>query len=167
MLYIKRPLLCLGRGYSRYITDVKEVSREENGRLKVTADGLQVGYRPGAKWDLLIDPDAGYMVRSAKMVDDRKRTMTIVNSGLKRYGPRCVPEKAECKGTFIDAVFEIESASPEADAAFLKRAKAAMRPPYLIHTDVSDQRVTPELRIQYGAGQTSPQGGRPDWDIGL
>jgi hypothetical protein len=167
MLLIKRPLLCLGRGYSRYVADVKEVRREESGHLKVTADGVDLGLRAGAKWELLIDPDAAYMVRSAKMVDEKKRTTSITNSGLKRYGPRCVPEKAECRGAFIDASFEIESASPEADVAFLQRAKAAMRPPYPIHMDVHDERVTPELYVPYDAGKTSPQGRRKDWAIGF
>ena len=167
MLLIKRPLLSLGRGYSRYIADVKEVRREESGHLKVTADGIDLGFRVGAKWELLIDPDAAYMVRSAKMVDAKQRTTSITNSGLKRYGPRCVPEKAECKGAFIDASFEIESASPEADVEFLKRAKAAMRPPYLIHMDVHDERVTPGLYVPYDAGKTSPQGRRKDWEIGF
>jgi hypothetical protein len=139
----------------------------DDGRFKVTAEGIDLGFRPGARWELLIDPDAAHMVRSAKMVDEKNRTMTIVNSGLKTYGPRCVPEKAECKGAFIDASFEIESASPEADVEFLKRAKAAMRPPYPMHMDVHDERVTPELYVPYNAGKTSPQGRRKDWDIGL
>ena len=42
-----------------------------------------------------------------------------------------------------------------------------MRPPYLIHTDVHDERVTPGLYVPYDAGKTSPKGRRKDWDIGL
>jgi len=93
--------------------------------------------------------------------------MSISNSGLKWYGSRCVPEKAECKGKYMDASFEIQSASSEADSEFLKHAKDTMRPPYLIHTDVSDQRVTPRLHISYDAGKLSPNYGKPDWDIGF
>jgi hypothetical protein len=167
MLLIKQPLLCLGRGYSRYVTEIKDASRQADGRLKVTADGIDIAYRPGAKWELVIAPDEAYMVRSAKMVDNRKLSMSISNSGLKWYGSRCVPEKAECKGKYIDASFEIQSASSEADTEFLKNAKDTMRPPYLIHTDVSDQRVTPRLHISYDAGKVSPNGRIKDWDIGL
>ncbi len=167
MLLINRPLLCLGRGYSKYITDIKEVVKQEDGRLKITADGIDIGSRPGATWEVVVDPDAAYMVCSGKLADNKKRVSSFANSGLKKYDARCVPEKAECKGAFINASFEIQSASPEADFELLKRAKAAMRPPYLIHTDVHDGRVSPELYVAYDAGKESPQGGKPDWDLDL
>jgi hypothetical protein len=93
--------------------------------------------------------------------------MSFVSSGLKRYGARYVPEKAQCKGAFADATFEIQSASAEADAVFLKRVKAAMRPPYPVRTDVHDRRADPALYMPYAAGKTSPQGRRKDWDLGL
>ena len=165
MLHIRRTLWCLGRGYSKHITKIRDVSRQEDGRLKVAADGLDMALRPGAKWELVIDPDAEYMVRSAELVDNGNRRSSFTNSGLKRHGSHCVPQKGECKGGFISASYEFQSASFEADAEFLKRAKATMSPPFLIHTDVSDQRKTPELLIQYDAGKLSPQGGKPDWDL--
>ncbi len=157
----------LGRGYSRHITEVKSVSKAESGLWKVTAEGLDIASRPGAKWELLIDPDAGYMVRSARVLDARKQTTSIANSGLRRYGDRWVPEKALCKGAFADASFQIESASPEADVALLNRFKAAVRPPYPIGTVIHDRRVTPPLYVPYDAGKTSLRGGRPDWDFVL
>ena len=143
-----------------------DTGRHQGGRLKVAADGLNMSLRPGAKWELVIDPDAEYMVRSAEL-DYRNRRSSYTNSGLKRHGSRCVPEKAECKGKYMDASFEIQSASSEADTEFLKNAKDTMRPPYLIHTDVSDQRVTPRLHISYDARKVSPNGSIKDWDIGL
>jgi len=167
MFLINRPLLCLGRGYSQYIPDIKKVIKQRDGRLKIDAEGVDIGFRPGAVWELVIDPDAAYMVRSARMVDNKERSMSISNSGLKQYDARCVPEKAECKGTFMDGSFEIQSASSEVDFELLKRAKAAMRPPYPIYTEVFDERVRPELYVPYDAGKLSPKGGRPDWDLDL
>ncbi len=168
MLIINRPLLCLGRGYSKYITDIKKVVKQEDGRLKITADGINfVFFGAEATWELVVDPDAAYMVRSARVVDNNEHKASISNSGLKWYGSRCVPEKAECKGVFINASFEIQSASPEADVELLKRAKAAMRPPYLIFTDIRDRRVSPTLHMSYDAGKLSPKGRGKDWDIGL
>jgi len=164
-LHIQRTLSCLGRGYSKYITKIRDVSPQEDGRLKVTADGLAGDLYPGAKWELVIEPDAEYMVRSAVVVDSGNRRRSFTNSGLRRYGSHCVPEKGECKGGLISGSFEFQSASFEADVEFLERAKATMQPPYLIHTDVSDQRRTPELRIQYDAGKTLPQGGKPGFDL--
>ena len=165
MLPIRRTLWCLGRGYSRHVTRIRDVSRQEDGRLTVAADGLDMALRPGAKWELVIDPNAEYLVRSATLVDNRNRRSSFTNSGLKRHGPHCVPEKGECKGAFISTSFEFLSASFEADVEFLRRAKATMQPPYLIHTDVHDQRRTPELYMPYDAGKMSPKGGRPDFDI--
>ncbi|NQU21758.1 MAG: hypothetical protein HQ567_10780, partial [Candidatus Nealsonbacteria bacterium] len=165
MLQIKRTLWCLGRGYSKHITSIRDVSRQEDGRLKVAADGLDMALRPGAKWELIIAPDAEYLVRSAELVDNRDRRSSYTNSGLRRHGPHCVPEKGECQGAFISTSFEFQSASFEADVEFLRRAKATMQPPYPIHTDVQDQRRTPELYMPYDAGKTSPQGRKPDFDL--
>jgi hypothetical protein len=165
MLQIKRTLWCLGRGYSKHITKIRDVSPQKDGRLKVAADGLDMALRPGAKWELVIDPDAEYLVRSAELVDNRDRRSSYTNSGLRRHGSHCVPERGECQGAFINASFEFQSASFEADVEFLRRAKATMQPPYLIHTDVSDQRRTPELYMPYDAGKMSPKGSEPDFDL--
>jgi len=165
MLQIKQTLWCLGRGYSKHITKIRDVSRQKDGRLTVAAAGLDMALRPGAKWELVIDPDAEYMVRSATLVDSRNRRSSFTNSGLKRHGTHCVPAKGECKGALISTSFEFQFASFEADVEFLRRAKATMQPPYLIHTDVYDQRRTPEVYMPYEAGKMSPKGRKPDFDL--
>jgi len=164
MLQIRQPLLCLGRGYSKYITEIRDVSLQEDGRLKVVADGLGMTHDPDGKWELVIDPDAEYLVRSAQVVYRGKRR-AFTNSGLTRHGPHCVPEKGECEGLFVNPSFEFQSASFEADLEFLKHAKATMQPPYLIHTDAHDQRRTPRLYVQYHAGKLSPTRGKPGIDL--
>jgi len=165
MLPIKRTLWCLGRGYSKHITMIRDVKKQEDGRLVVAADGLDMAFRPGAGWELVIDPNAEYMVRSAALVDNRDRRFSFTNSGLVRRGKHCVPTKGQSKGSFIGASFEFLSASFDADVEFVKRAKATMQPPYLIHTDVTDQRRTPERYMSYEAGKMSPKGGKPGFEL--
>jgi hypothetical protein len=62
-LLIGRVLWPLGRGFSRCIDRITNVTQDSSGLLKVTAendDGLM------SRWELMIDPIAGYLVRQAK-----------------------------------------------------------------------------------------------------
>jgi len=164
---IKRTLWSLGRGYSAHITNIKDVAKQEDGLISVIAEANDISSRQGAKWELVIDPSAAYMVRSAELYRMYRRgtyqpqpTISIVNSGVKWYGSRCVPEKTEWKDSYAGGRSisnEFHSASSEADMEFLKHAEGTMRRPYLVHTDVHDLRMTPELIVQYRAGELMPK----------
>lgn len=162
---IRRTLWSLGRGYSAYITNIKDVAKQEDGLISVIAEATDISSRQGAKWELVIDPSAAYMVRSAKLyrmgTNQPQPTISIVNSGVKWHGSRCVPEKSEWKDSYVGGRSisnEFHSASSEADMEFLKHAEGTMRRPYLVHTDVADLRMTPELTVQYRAGDLFPKG---------
>jgi hypothetical protein len=160
---IKRTLWSLGRGYSKFITDIEDVVVQENGLISVNAEGLTISRRPGARWQLTIDPSAAYMVRSAKMyrVRNDKLYVSIVNSGTKWVGARCIPERSEYKDYFGGEriiASESRSASSQADMEFLKRAEAVMRPPYPLHTNVMDERMNRESVLQYNADELFPKG---------
>jgi hypothetical protein len=160
-LPLNRTLMCLGRRYSKYITEITDVKLLENGFLSVTANGFDRSKRPGAKWMLIIDPNAAYMVREAKLYirGKDKPSLTVKNSGTKWHGSLCVPEKIEWQGfsrLTVDKPYN--SVSKVTDEALLKYAKMTMKSPFLVHTDVSEQRMVPEFRTQYNAGQLFPKG---------
>ena len=159
---IKKALWSLGRGYSEHITQITNVTQRENGLLSVTAEGTDAANRPGAKWELLIDPDAAYMVREAKLykVGENKPFVSVVNSGTKWVGSRCVPEQTQLKEPFATRATEhlSETVSNSTDEAFLRYVELAIRKPYLVHTDIVDHRMSPKLRLSYNAGSLFPTG---------
>jgi len=159
-LPLNRTLMCLGRGYLKYIKEITDVESLENGFLSATASGLDRSLRPGAKWTLIIDPKAAYMVREAKFYKRGrdKPSLIITNSGTKWHGSFCVPEKIEWYGFSRLAVDKpYSSISKAIDKELLEYAKKTMKSPFLIHTDVSEQRMVPEFRTQYNAGQLFPK----------
>ena len=162
---IKKALWSLGRGYSEYITQITNVTQLENGLLSVTAEGTDVSNRPGARWELLIDPDAAYMVREAKLypAGDNKLFVSVVNSGTKWVGSLCVPEQTQLKEPLVGtrATEHLsKTVSNSTDEAFLEYVELALKRPYLVHTDIVDHRMSPELRLSYNAGSLFPTGSK-------
>ena len=172
-LPIKKVLWSLGRGYSEHITAITNVKPRDDGLLLVTAEGTDVSNRPGARWEMVIDPKAAYMVRQAELYRGAEQTafLSIVNSGTKWVGARCVPERTQLKAPFEGTrAFEHqhETASDRTDQEFLRHAELTMNRPYLVHTDVHDHRMSPELYLAYNAGELFPQGSKgQELDIGL
>jgi hypothetical protein len=153
-------LWSLGRFYSKNIDTVTSVQQEEGSRLKVSAEGRKGGGQRG-RWELVIDPDAAWMVREAKFysADNPDRvSCQMTNTGTVWCGMYCVPEKAafnyggevtdECraKGEVEDLTF-----APVVDGfddSFYQTAKRAVtedRPPNLT---IQDFRRDPPLIFQ-------------------
>jgi len=172
---IKRTLWTLGRGYSKHIADITKIEKQKDGLIFVIAEGTDISYRQGAKWELLIDPDAAYMVRSAKLfkMGNEKPIISIVNSGIKWEGSRCIPNESTWRDNYLGgniATSEFKAVSSEADVKFIRHAEMTMKSPYLLHTDVTDHRMNPEMMMQYNAGKLFPKGkrkGDEDFDLSV
>ena len=77
-LLIGRLLWPLGRGYTRRIDRITSVRQVSSGLLKVTAandDGLM------SRWELTVDPAAGYLVRQAKGYRGNDATPSFIVDG--------------------------------------------------------------------------------------
>ncbi|HUT31583.1 MAG TPA: hypothetical protein VMX13_17465 [Sedimentisphaerales bacterium] len=164
---LKRTLWSLGRGYSSHLTNITQLTQQEEGLISVAASGTDISGRQGAKWELTVDPDAAYMVRSAKVYrpGQDEPTISIANSGIEWHGSTCVPQKSEWKDVYAGGrttSSEFLSSSSQPDVQFLEHAQKTMERPYMLHTDVTDQRMTPELTLQYNAGELFPKGRRGD-----
>jgi hypothetical protein len=160
---IKKVLWSIGRGYAEHLAQITRVAPLDNGLLSVTAEGTDVSYRPGARWELAVDPDAAYMVRDAKLyrAGENQPFLTVHNSGTKWQGSRCVPEQTRLYAPFSGnrtTNHSSETLSDHADEAFLDHAARIMQSPYPVHTDVHDRRMAPMLYLAYKAGELFPKG---------
>lgn len=120
-----------------------------------------MSHHPGSRWELLIDPNAAYMVRFAKMYrrgKDQPKVM-ISNSGIKWFGAYCIPESTDWKDFYAgNRTFQLhfQTASSNFDEEFFERAHMSMHRPYKVPTDVIDQRMKPSLFLHYHEGEILP-----------
>jgi len=82
--YTREVLWVMGRGLPENIRKITQVSRHADGTLKVAVT-TDLGTGP---WELTIEPEADWMIRSGK-----DQYYSFSNSGLKWIGRRCVPSQ--------------------------------------------------------------------------
>jgi len=153
-LFLKQINWTMGRGFSSYLTQIDGVNVTDKGAWEVSAQGVDYNGSAG-RWELVIEPDAAYLVRQAKYYkgEDSDPRVVIVNSGSRWTGPWCVPEK----GTWTDPIlrtprdfnFLFESASAEVDETLLAKVEKDMKGPYEDPTTVTDYRMDPPFVATY------------------
>ncbi len=162
--YLDLPLLLVGRGYAKHLESISSVQPLAGGCLSVQAQGTPF-YARATKWELIIEPAAAYLVRSATYyVDDSDRTIAkprfvITTSGLQRFGSLSLPEKFQQRDPFMDQeqpFYEsgtVISASLKEDKQFFKETLDLFHAPFPVTTEVADNRSTPPVRLNFPAEQ--------------
>ncbi|MBL9161984.1 MAG: hypothetical protein JNL18_04495 [Planctomycetaceae bacterium] len=129
---IGRLLLPLGRGYSGSIEVINSVATQPDGMLKVMAEnkkGSHIG-----RWELLIDPAADYLVRSAKAYrrDDSEPRYVVENAGVLTGGGRNVAHTARwIEGGGSPVSIAVTSVSAKADEELIRRTEERLDDPRL------------------------------------
>lgn len=104
--------LTSGIGFSSYINHISTVKKLETGLLHVSANGTY-GPTLSGVWDMLIDPDNGYIVRQAEFVSNGSvsPSLTVKNTGSVELGDNSLV--VATKGTVAYG-----AATAEEDAAY-------------------------------------------------
>ena len=154
-------LLTAGRDFSRRIKRISGVREGEDGLLHCTADGT--AYNKPCKWELVVEPRAGYLVRRARAwAPNGFEYFNIENSGTKQFGKVTVPAEATFwAGTFPDrrdAVrhkYEVTFTSYKAaaDAELIKRTRKVLRQEIPVGTEVTDFRSGEQNPQPYIVGE--------------
>lgn len=162
--YLEMPLWRVGRGYAKYLERISAVEALENGRLAIKVEG-KPSYSRATKWEMVVEPAAGYLVRSATYyVDDSDRTLVrpryvITTSGLRRFGLLALPEKYEERDPFMDREQPfnksgtVTAGSLKGDKQFLEATAAMFQPPFPVSTQVADNRSNPQVHLTFPAGE--------------
>ncbi len=179
-------VLASGRGFSRLVDEITEaVTSRENPKL---LDCKAVGrYPDGTRclWQLVIEPDAAYLVRKAKCVreDNGFVLADLENFGTKWLEKGPVPERAryifapKYYGTSPESAFEITYTAwdSKTDEDLIDRNRRLLRSPYPPGTTVLDYRANPRKPLRYdvrdgpadeggllsGPNQQADSGGEP------
>jgi hypothetical protein len=140
----------MGRFFSEHIDKVTHVEESEGGRLHVSALGNRHKGHNG-KWELVIEPDAAWIVREARFYGETKPDKLkahMSNEGTVWSGSFCIPQKAVVN-VFGRAAehsghsFTFDPVVDEFDEELYKQCEQAV-----LHGDqpqlvVTDERVSP------------------------
>jgi len=138
-------LRSMGRGFSRFIERVTDVKELAGGKFDLCAEGRLNDSYPG-RWELVIEPEAGWMVREARFLNRHGRFVKeMTNEGLIRAGPLAIPKTSEMDWpTTISLDSKIgvnfETVRAGFDEELFQRAREAVVGPHPPGTMISDRR---------------------------
>lgn len=127
---IGRLLLPLGRGYSGRFEAISSVATQPDGMLKVTAENKRGSHIK--RWELLIDPAADYLVRSAKAFrrDQSEPSYVVENAGVLTGGGRSVAHTARwIEGGGSPVSIAVTSVSAKGDEELIRRTEERLDDP--------------------------------------
>jgi hypothetical protein len=143
--YRMKIMFILGRGYSKYIDGLTSVTDLADGTIKCSGVGTCIG-EPG-RWELVIDPSAAYMVRSATFQSEYADIplIEITTSEVKWFGERCVPKSSIWADRVLSNTKEeisttCQFATYQPDIELLRKAEEEVFGPYRGRTLVIDRR---------------------------
>ena len=142
-LFYSTALWSLGRGFSADITQIDEVREIEGGLLYIRAKAPPAGAQLRS-WELIIEPNQMYVVRSAKRYRNGKLELELSNSGEHWFGQVLCPVQMQIiyyrSGTPLTTAFTVEEATFTPDLEFIQEAFTKTHPPYDAGLDVIDFR---------------------------
>jgi Leucine-rich repeat (LRR) protein len=119
------PLWAAGRGLSPFIYEIVKIERLDNGLFRFQATGQ---YRRAGRWDVTIDPNADYMMRTARFTSDdgKLKEPFIENTGLRSVGSGFLPETARVN-YFTQFTYKFVDWRPKHNAKMLTDLRQVLR----------------------------------------
>jgi hypothetical protein len=128
-LLIGRLLWPLGRGFSRRIDRITQITQEADGTLAVTAASDEGNLM--ARWELRIDPASDYLVRAAQgfRKDDAQPTYAIDTAGVLSAADRSTAHTARwIEGEAADPLsIAVNSLSATADMELIRQTEELLK----------------------------------------
>lgn len=156
------PVLSTGRGFSLLLDEITAVHEQKDGLLRCDAIGKYPDGKP-CNWELVVDPQAGYMVRSARCETRRTGYVLAVlsNEGTLWFENGALPEKARFTfapdryGTTADGAFLVtfKGMQPRADGELIAKARQLLRQEFPKGAEILDYRRNPRQPLHYVVGE--------------
>jgi hypothetical protein len=168
---LKRFLWSTGRGFAKFVYELTSAVELEDGTIKCLGPGTDSGASQG-RWELVVDPAAGYLVRSAKYyepdaLEADTPAFVITNSGTLSMNGCIVAESSmwlELEREPHPVPFGIKFVTREPDYELLKAVENGMFGPYEYSTSVVDARMEPPIARDFEAGEVYSTVDRFDFD---
>ncbi|MBA3311917.1 MAG: hypothetical protein H0T47_01300 [Planctomycetaceae bacterium] len=136
-----------GRGFSRHIDVFTEVEPPEpSGLIPVKGTGWLWQKKQEGHWELLLDPEAGYLVRRAAFFsqDKDKPKVVVENDNIQRDGECYYPTAGVLEYKDITYKVQFEAASLDTDAQLFQEARNHLTEPFPPGSQIIDKRTEPE-----------------------
>ncbi len=128
-LLIGRVAWPLGRGFTTRVNEVTAVTRQPDGMLQVAAQHNDGSLR--MRWELTMDPNHGYLVRTARAYrgDDQAPMYVLENLGIQSDHDRCVTHTARWSEGAVQVPVSIAVTSivAQADTQLLSDTEKRLR----------------------------------------
>jgi hypothetical protein len=151
------PIWATGRGFADLLSKVTEVRQAEDGLISFSASGfLNLNPRVPGVWQMVVDPNADYLVRSASFTASKgsKPDFACTTSGTKWFDTCCLAERADMGGVYgIYPAAVTEQYKPEADMELLDEVRRILRGSLPKGATVYDRRPNPERVFNYVVGE--------------
>lgn len=160
VLPLRQVRWSLGRGHSQHIETITSVVEQDDGSLR--CEGTYAFRHSSGTYRLVIDPAAGYMVRSADYFSEelKEPAYHVITMGTKWSKGICVPESAAWSDVFqrrkghTQVTFGCRTFKPEPDMELVASAERTIFGPYDTQTSVRDNRMTPMASYFLKAGES-------------
>jgi len=163
-LWGEKLLWVMGRGYSGHLEKILKVATSPEGMIQCSASGRGPGSMQG-KWELLVEPRAGYMVRNAKFFPSRQSSalIEIKNSDPIVKSDRQIPRTGEWGDRFFTdelstSAVSFESIAAEPDEKLIAEINSRMFGAFSGPTTVNDRRLATWFSKHFRSGETYAQG---------
>jgi len=143
-----KALWTTGRGFSRYLRGIQSIEQRPDGLLGVKAVGFHGPEKTHGTWELVVDPNAAYLVREARYQHDQRDSPShvIENTGLRWIGSCCLPERGSWTRPHLKGnknMVQCQSARLEEDRELLTQAEKLVQGPHPAGTTIIDYRMAP------------------------
>gem|GEM_PF-377635 len=147
--YFRHPIWATGRGFANSLSKVTDVRQAQDGLISFRSSGF-LDPRIQGTWQMLVDPNAAYLVRSASFTSNgsSKPSFVCTTSGTKWFNTYCLAERANIGDNAI-----IQQYKPEPDMDLLADFRRIFRGQLPTGTRVYDWRADPKNVIPYLVGE--------------
>jgi hypothetical protein len=152
------PIWCTGRGFSKLLSRVTEVSETEDGLISFRAEGF-LNPRIQGNWHMVVDPKVGYLVRSASfsLSGDSSVAFLCTTSGTKWFDAGSMAERgtigtASNEENQMATIIQTLEHKPEPDTDLLGECRRILRGTFPPGAKVHDWQPNPKDPIAYFAG---------------
>ncbi|MHC4154723.1 MAG: hypothetical protein ACYST6_07360 [Planctomycetota bacterium] len=155
----KRVMWSCGRGFADHLDKIVKAEQDQDGFINIEADGSSGSKMVQGVWKLRLDPDAGYLVRSASFTPTQlpQPTYLFASTGMKWTGGVPVAEEAvySVLGNIKTVKARTSQFQPKVDQQLLDRLRNKLRGRLPKDTRVNDFRNNPREPSSYIVGRGS------------
>lgn len=145
-----------GRGFADHLKEIIEAKKDEDGLIHFTAHG-NLGSKSDGLWEMVVDPQSGYLVRSASFTGNGHKSPTVICTTMgTKWSDNCsLAERARFSTWDRSKITTTQTVQfkLEADQKLFDKLKKTLRSELPRDTEVVDWRTNSQKPLRYRVGR--------------